>query len=105
MSDHDVQGVLRHTQYWASVTHAASAPDPSDVMRAVTGIRTHGYITDCGVLKSGVGTVAYPVPSPFKDTPIALLVTGPAVRIKHDECKIRRAIELYVSSYRVHAQR
>jgi DNA-binding IclR family transcriptional regulator len=105
MSDTQIERLVQHTRYWAATTRSPMASDLAEVMPAIEVIRERGSAADYGGFKAGIGTVAYRVPSPSKDTPLALLVSGPSVRIKRDETRIRRALELYLCSYRAQLPR
>jgi len=100
MGDGDIRRVMQHTQYWAGTTRAPLHTDLIDVQQATELVRDRGSLADFNRFTAGVGTVAYVVPSPFKDTPLALFLSGPTSRVQRDEVKIRRTIELYLASYR-----
>jgi DNA-binding IclR family transcriptional regulator len=100
MAETDIESVVRHTQYWATTTHSPVAPDLTDVLRAAESVRRCGSMIDYDRFTAGIGTIAYPLPTTLKATPLALFVSGPSARIKHGETAIRRALELYLASYR-----
>ena len=105
MGDAQIERLLQHTRYWAGTTLTPMASDLAEVMPAIEVIRERGSAADYDGFKAGIGTVAYRVPSPFEDMPLALLVSGPSVRIKRDETRIRHALELYLCSYRAQLPR
>lgn len=92
MSVDQVEAVFRHTSDWAKSTNAPAALNKEAILRSIEGVRTRGYVTDFDGFRSNVGSIAYPLASHMPDFPLALLVCGPATRIKYREAEIHRAL-------------
>jgi DNA-binding IclR family transcriptional regulator len=100
MDDAEIERIIAHTLYWVATTHSPMKLDRGEIMRSINSARATGSLVDYNGFKNGVGTIAYVVPSPFPGTPIALLVSGPELRVRNSEPKIRRNIEMSLSAYR-----
>ncbi len=99
MSDAKVDGAIRHTQYWIGTTRTPIVANRHDVLHAIELIRAQGHYVNFDGFRPGHGTIAYPVPSPLPDSPIALFVSGDVARMRRAESRIRRTIETNFASY------
>jgi DNA-binding IclR family transcriptional regulator len=100
MRDQEFSRIFHYTQYWAPNAKAPAVSARAEVERDVASVRKNGYLTGYDIWQKGVGTVAYPIRWPAINSVLAVSVSGPANRIKHNEKSIRKAIERAIAFHR-----
>jgi DNA-binding IclR family transcriptional regulator len=96
MTDEEIGKLVRYANHWSKKTKAELLSDLDQVMESVTKIREQGFASGFDCWLPGIGAIAYPLPSPFDGTPMAISVTGPSARISANSETIHSVMETYL---------
>jgi DNA-binding IclR family transcriptional regulator len=99
MADEEVLRLVKFTNRWSQKTKADFLCDADEAIANVEKIRKDGFAEGYDWSLPGVGAIAYPLPSPFDGTPLAISVTGPTARIRNESALIHRVIGTYLEMH------
>lgn len=83
-SDAELRLFMQQAEFWARRARVTATHDTAQVMLAINGVRTLGYLCAYDQLVPGVGAVSYPLPLSDQDEPLAITVAGPTGRIRRN---------------------
>ncbi len=91
MADDQIRKLANYTNRWSKEANASLLCNADEAMAKVADVRKRGFAQGFDWPTVGLGTIAYPVPSPFEGSPLVMSVVGQSSRLEAQSAAIHRA--------------